>query len=284
MKHRTLVIMCGGLSSRLKNSLSKSKQSVEKKRLGLQYHKSLLPLGNRQHPLLYYSLRNAQQAKVSSVYLITGEATEGFDLFLAKYAQQPVVASLTIECIPQRIPSGRTKPLGTADAIRQALEQKRELMNRSFIVINGDNLYSANALNALYALPEKQQALIGYHREALRYPVERLRQFSLLEFTTQNNLKRIVEKPTAEVVARLEKSQANILVSMNVFKFFGASIYPHVKNCPLDRQRNEKELPQAVQLHIEQKAGSFTVLPFSEHVPDLTSLADLDTLNQFIEC
>lgn len=278
MKHRTLVIMCGGLSSRLKNSLSESRQYAEIKQVGLQYHKSLLPLGKKQHPLLYYSLRNAKQAKVSSVYLITGEATKGFDLFLAKYAPQPVVASLAIECIPQRIPSGRTKPLGTADAILQALEQKREAMNRSFVVINGDNLYSANALNALYALPEKQHALIGYPREALRYPIERLQQFSILEYTDQNILKRIIEKPSTVEVERLNKTQKDILVSMNAFKFYAPSIYPYLKNCPLNPLRKEKELPKAVQNQIDQEPESFLVVPTNDHVPDLTSIEDIEAL------
>lgn len=275
--------MCGGLSSRLKNTLAESAHSPEIKQLGQKYHKSLLPIGKMQHPLLYYCLKNAQKAAVTSVSIVTAEETEGFEMFLDKYAHHPFVSSLAIELIPQRIPLGRTKPLGTADAVLQAIEHKQKNHNQSFVVINGDNLYSANALKALFQLPEKQQALIGYQRNALRYPTKRLQQFSILECDTKNYLKRIVEKPSTAEVERLNKTQKGILVSMNAFKFYGPSIYPYLKNCPIDPLRNEKELPKAVQNQIEQDPKSFIVLPLKEHVPDLTAIDDLTALIESVD-
>ena len=58
---------------------------------------------------------------------------------------------------------------------------------------------------------------------------------------------------------------------MNIFKFFGPTIYPIIKNCPLHPERKEKEIPEAVRNYIKEFPNSFDAIPFFEHIPDLTS-------------
>ena len=49
----------------------------------------------------------------------------------------------------QFLKDGHEKPLGTADAIEQTLNQYPELLQTTFIVCNGDNLYSTGAFKQL---------------------------------------------------------------------------------------------------------------------------------------
>ncbi|MGB2172198.1 MAG: sugar phosphate nucleotidyltransferase [Flavobacteriaceae bacterium] len=279
-KKRNLIIMCGGLSSRLKNSLAESGVSEQIKTLVFQNHKSLLPLGKQKKPMLYYALKNAVKAAVSNVYIITAEQSPGFDRFLSEEAHRLAFSSLNITLVPQLIPKGEAKPLGTADAILQALEQQQNLREDAFIVINGDNLYSTKALKALYRLPQAQQALIGYNRKGLDYPVERLRKFAVVQCDETHALTHIDEKPSSENKTCFPTLQGNVLISMNAFKFYGPAIYPYLKNCPLNPIRKEKELPKAVVNYITDFPKSFFVLPLKEHVPDLTSAQDLEKLNE----
>ena len=67
---------------------------------------------------------------------------------------------------------------------------------------------------------------------------------------------------------------------MNIFKLYGPSIYAFLENCPINPIRKEKELPTAVQRFIDVNKKGFLMLPFSEHVPDLTSAQDIDLLAQ----
>ena len=50
--------------------------------------------------------------------------------------------NINIQFVKQYIPKGREKPLGTSDAVVQALDQFPELKQNIFTVCNGDNLYS----------------------------------------------------------------------------------------------------------------------------------------------
>jgi len=49
----------------------------------------------------------------------------------------------------QAVPGGRTKPLGTADALLCALRVRTDWSGKKFTVCNGDNLYSQGVLKQL---------------------------------------------------------------------------------------------------------------------------------------
>ena len=273
---RFLVIMAGGASSRMKKSLVHQDLNENIRQIAQTHHKSLIPLGEGNPPLLYYHFRRAQQVGVNSIFIITPEEHDGFQTFLKNPKIQEEFKAITAHLIPQIIPNHRSKPLGTADAVLQAIEKEERLKTNAFVVINGDNLYSKEGLLELFSLPEKQQAMIGYNRNGLKFDSERIQKFAVLKTNNKKYLSFIIEKPDAEEVQRSKDTHGRIRVSMNIFKLYGPQIHPYLHACPVHPLRKEKELPTAIQKYTLKNPNSFLVLPRDEHVPDLTSITDLN--------
>ncbi|MAW09000.1 MAG: sugar phosphate nucleotidyltransferase [Flavobacteriaceae bacterium] len=277
-KKRILVILAGGASSRLKKSLNDVDLDQNVSDVAKTSHKTLIPLGNEKKPLLYFILQNALNAGVSEVFLITSPENIAFKDFIESEVFKDSFSNININFAIQYKPNDREKPLGTSDALMQAMDQYDLLKSNSFVIINGDNLYSVNSLISLFELDEKQHALISYDRDALNFPHERLTKFALINVNENNKLINIIEKPPIEEVDNFRDKLSKIRVSMNIFKFFGPTIYPFMKNCPLHPERKEKEIPEAVRNYIKEFPNSFEALPFFEHIPDLTSAKDILTI------
>ena len=275
IKKRILVILAGGASSRLKKSLNDVDLDQNVSDVAKTSHKTLIPLGNEKKPLLYFILQNALNAGVSEVFLITSPENIAFKDFIESEVFKDSFSNININFAIQYKPNDREKPLGTSDALMQAMDQYDLLKSNSFVIINGDNLYSVNSLISLFELDEKQHALISYDRDALNFPHERLTKFALINVNENNKLINIIEKPPIEKVDNFRDKLSKIRVSMNIFKFFGPTIYPFMKNCPLHPERKEKEIPEAVRNYIKEFPNSFDAIPFFEHIPDLTSAKDI---------
>tara|TARA_Y100000768_G_scaffold330800_1_gene269753 strand:- start:715 stop:1584 length:870 start_codon:yes stop_codon:yes gene_type:complete len=274
-KKRILVILAGGASSRLKKSLNDVDLDKNVSDLAKSSHKTLIPLGKDKRPLIYFILQNALNAGVSEVFLITSPENSAFKDFIQSEVFKDSFSDININFAIQYKPEDREKPLGTSDALMQAMDQHEILKSNSFVIINGDNLYSVNSLNSLYEQDEKQHSLISYDRDGLNFPHERLTKFALINVDENNQLINIIEKPPIEEVDNFRDKLDKIRVSMNIFKFFGPTIYPFIKNCPLHPERKEKEIPEAVRNYIKDFPNSFNALPFFEHIPDLTSAKDI---------
>ena len=277
-RKRILVILAGGASSRLKKSLSDINLDKNITDIAKSSHKTLIPLGDDKRPLLYFILQNALSARVRDVFLITSPENSAFKSFVETKIFKDNFSEININFAIQYKPDDSEKPLGTSDALMQAMDQHEILKRKSFVIINGDNLYSVNSLNSLFKLDEEQHALISYDRDALNFPHERLTKFALINVNKNNQLVNIIEKPPIEEVDNFRDKLNKIRVSMNIFKFFGPTIYPFIKNCPLHPERKEKEIPEAVRNYIKQYPNSFNALPFFEHIPDLTSAKDILTI------
>lgn len=277
-KERILIILAGGASSRLKKSLNDVNLDQNIFDIAKRTHKTLIPLGDDKRPLLYFILQNALIAGVRDVFLITSPENSAFKDFIESEVFKSNFSDLNINFAVQYKPDDREKPLGTSDALMQAMDQHEVLKSKSFVIINGDNLYSVKSLNSLFELDQEQHALISYDRDALNFPHERLTKFALINVNENNNLVNIIEKPPIEEVDNFRDKQNKIRVSMNIFKFFGPTIYPFIKNCPLHPERKEKEIPEAVRNYIKDFPNSFYALPFYEHIPDLTSAKDILTI------
>ena len=113
----------------------------------------------------------------------------------------------------------KRKTTWTADAVLQAMVKHQALEQGSFVVLNGDNIYSRAALEALYSLPQKQQALIGYARDGLRFTKERIQKFAVLDYNTQHQLTQLIEKPSAAAVERVQNIHEQLRVSMNILNY-----------------------------------------------------------------
>jgi len=276
--NETLVILAAGLSSRMKKSISSKGISSEAIEQANQISKGLIALGKSKRPLLDYLINNARISGYKSIYLIIGEDSK---LFKTTYSNNPNFSDLSISFATQYIPKGRVKPLGTADALVQAMDQYPQLKKISFSVCNSDNLYSVNALSKLRENPEIN-SFIAYDSKHLKFPEDRLSSFAVTILDNENKLLDIIEKPKKEEIDSFQDKRGVIRVSMNIFSFKGDQLYKYVKLCPIHKERNEKELPIAVLNMIKDFPGSMLGIPMAEHVPDLTSKDDIVEIEKYL--
>ncbi|MEM1340089.1 MAG: sugar phosphate nucleotidyltransferase [Bacteroidota bacterium] len=275
MKNDNLIVLVAGMSSRMRKSIPHTQISKTVAQVAMQQHKSLIPLGKQGKPLLFYLLGNARQAGITTIYLVTSVENDGFKKFISRYAAENELQGLSFRYAVQHIPEGAKKPQGTADALLQCLEQYPQLRGEQFTVCNGDNLYSMQTLFALRDPRISPHALIAYDRSGLTFTDEKITKFALLRITNEGFLSAIVEKPDRRLLDGFRDLDGKLRVSMNIFNFTGSDIYTYLKNCPVHPVRLEKELPAAVRGLIRDQAKGMWCIPFSEHVPDLTSAEDI---------
>jgi len=235
-------------------------------------HKSLIPVGKKGRPFLYYLVEHALRAGYTRLYLICGEEHSAF-LHLIESGGLP--PGMQVRIAVQKLAPGHEKPLGTADALQQCLDQYPELLEATFTVCNGDNLYSVGALSDLRAGRESPHALVAYAASGFEFPPGRIAKFALMDLSPEGYLKGIVEKPLEEDLPKYRDSNGELWVSMNIFSFLGSGIYPYLKNCPIDPVRGEKELPKAVGRLALEDPKAVGCIPRKEHIPDLTDAQDI---------
>ncbi len=270
------MILAAGIGSRMKKPPAESK--IDDPRLVRDADvkpKAMIGVGKDSHPFLDYLLHNAREAGYRDVVLVVSDKDE----YIRPYygSDKPGTGGtrdLSISFAEQTIPEGRTKPLGTADALLQALVLRKDWAGQKFTVCNSDNLYSVHALQLLRETPH-DNALIAYDRTALEFAEERIQKFAVLMNDDAGYLRCIIEKPSDEEVARAKDSSGRIRVSMNIFALSYSQILPVLEGVPLNPDRNEKELPQAVNMLASDYQREVMTYPLSEHVPDLTSKDDI---------
>ena len=147
-----IVILAGGVSSRMKKQASQT-LDVDPSLLrdaGTKA-KAMLGVGGGSRPFLDYLLSHISRAGYKNVVIVVGDrdpsirdhyehngAARQFKGFNFTYAVQP-------------IPAGRTKPLGTADALLHGLKAASQWKGQAVTVVNSDNLYSIEVLRLLLA-------------------------------------------------------------------------------------------------------------------------------------
>ena len=273
---KTIVILAAGMSSRMKKSIdsdiddSKADEANKKS-------KSLITFGDK--PFIYFLLKNIVEAGFENVIMVVGK---DFNDFKKQLDNLNFNNKLKIDYAIQKIPKDRVKPFGTADAVFQTMDQIEILKNSSFCVCNSDNLYSTNSLRTIRE-NAYENAVLAYDRDSLNFPKERVSSFSILMTDDNFNLLNFIEKPTQEQVDQNLDSNGKIRVSMNIFKFNGLQAFDFIKNCPINPIRNEKELPSAIVNMINENDLYMKGIPIAEHVPDLTSKADINIIQKLIE-
>ena len=273
-----LIILAGGASSRMKKP-SLSQLSEDLIYQANSRSKALILLNDR--PMLDYVLYNAQQAGLQNIYIVIGKEGDLFKTYYGEERARNMFNGLSISYVFQHIPEGRIKPLGTADAVCQSLEQYPELQENQFVVCNCDNLYSEKAFNLL-RFHKSPNAFINYDRDALEYSQKRIESFALTKVDRYNYLQEIIEKPSASESEKYNDKDGKFRVSMNVFKFDGIVFYPFLQTCIIHPERNEKELPSALLEMIRAYPTSTVGIPLSEHVPDLTGKDDILIMNEYL--
>lgn len=280
--HTNLVILAGGASSRMKKKTSISNLTKEELAQANERNKGLISLGPDGRPLLDYLLFNSKKAGYNNIFIIISENGGLFREYYGKNQKNNDFNGLNISFAIQRIPKGREKPFGTADALFQAVEQYPELNSDYYTVCNSDNLYS---VEAMYKLRETNSpnAFISYDRDNLDFSSERISRFALVKLDRNNLLLDIIEKPMESIVDTYRDIQGKLRISMNIFKLDGKMVYKYLRDCPIHPERNEKELPTMLLNVLKDYPSSTLGLPFSEHVPDLTSKDDIIKVKEYLK-
>lgn len=280
--HDNLIILAGGMSSRMKKKITYNSLTKEEKDQANERSKSLINIGNDGRPLLDYLLFNSKKAGYKNIYIVINEQGTLFYEMYGKEKSKNDFHGLSISFAIQYIPENRIKPFGTADAVFQTIEHFPELNNQQYSICNSDNLYSEKALRLLRET-KNDNSFISYDRDGLDFPLEKILDFAIMNLDSENYLKNIIEKPTDEVALIYKDIMGKNRVSMNIFKFDGKIMYPYLKNCPINLFRNEKELPTVVLNCIHDYSKAFLGIPLSEHVPDLTSKEDINIIKEYLK-
>lgn len=253
-----VVVLAAGLGTRMRRSDAKGLSQAQKQAADRGV-KAMVPI---DRPFLDYVLSTAADAGFSEVCLVIGPDHDE----LRDYYGQVERKRLQFEFAVQ------SEPLGTANAVVAA----RQFVGDSpFLTINSDNHYPQVALAAMCEL--SGPGLPGFERDALieqsNIPPKRIERFAVIEADTEAKLRAIVEKPSADCIARLGNS---VGVSMNCWRFdqriFEAcdAIEPS--------QRGELEITSAVQHAIDHLGVDFDVVSVRAPVLDLTSREDIDSV------
>lgn len=272
MKDRNIVILAGGISSRMKKpAIHEEELSDNLIKDADEKSKSMISVGGDGRPFLDYLLYNISEAGYKNVLIVIGEKDDSIKEY---YNSNGCFPKLNIQFATQYIPEGREKPFGTADALFQGLTNVNEWNNECFAVVNSDNLYSISALKTLLQSDFKN-AMIDYDSTGFEFEEKRVKAFAITVKNEKGFLLDIVEKPDEEKMDLARDKDGILRVSMNIFKLKYNLIYDYLKNCPVHPVRKEKELPTAIKMMISDHPNSLFCFPVKEHVPDLTNKEDI---------
>ncbi|MDG1831368.1 MAG: sugar phosphate nucleotidyltransferase [Flavobacteriaceae bacterium] len=277
----SIIIMAAGASSRMKASIDSTILTESQIESANSKSKVLIEFGTESKPFISYSISNMIKSGFNNIYIVTSENAHYFrdnfkDLLIIDLKKCNVKFSI------QYLQTNRSKPLGTADAIFQTMEQYPNLKSQSFCVCNGDNLYSIESLKKIKSTKSKN-AFIAYDRDGLKFPKERISSFSIAKLDKENLLIDIIEKPNKLIINKSLDSLGKIRVSMNLFKFHGEDSFSFFKNCPINKKRNEKEIPDVLKQMILKKNKNILGIPVFENVLDLTSKKDIMEIYKYLK-
>jgi len=278
-----IVILAAGISSRMKlpaNTAGMVEPNLL--RQADERAKAMIEVGAEGRPFLDYLLYNCRAAGLTDVVLVIGRSDEVVKSYYGSKERENDFHGLTIAYAYQDIPFGRTKPLGTADALWQALLSRPDWRRNKFLVCNSDNLYSVRALGLLASCSE-EAALIDYDRDGLEFAPNRIVQFGITKKSTEGYVEEIVEKPRFEELEGLKDQDGKLRVSMNIFLLSYDRVLPFLESCPLHPVRKEKELVKALSMMASGSPRALKAIPLFEHVPDLTYKDDIPSVRAYLE-
>ncbi len=286
MRHgdRRIVILAGGISSRMKLPTPSSASQIDPSLLkqAEERTKGMIGVGAGGRPFLDYLLYNIRLAGLDDVVIVIGEHDDVLRRYYGLHDRDNPFHGLRISYAIQKIPSGRRKPLGTVDALLQALLVRTDWQQGDFIVCNSDNLYSVKAIRLLLEC-EAPNSLIDYDRSGLEFDEQRITQFGITRKDGDGYLLEILEKPLLEQLDELRGGDGSLRVSMNIFRLNYDMVLTFLKECPEHPVRHEKELVTAVTNMVKAHPRSLKALPLREHVPDLTYKEDIQRVQEYLD-
>ncbi|MGA0435659.1 MAG: copper homeostasis protein CutC [Flavobacteriales bacterium] len=268
MNCNRIIILAAGRSSRMKRS-AESMQSVLSDE-ALNRPKPMLRVGPNREPMLQFILEQSLRAGFTEATIVIGPEDELTPAFVADWNQKGPGIRMRMRCVIQG------QPLGTGHAVKMALEQDPVSDDKAWILCNGDNLPTREALARLRSAPDGQ-ALLAYDRYALGLDPKKTMAFAVIE-GDDHWVNQIVEKPTESFVKELEK-KGTVRVSMNIFRLNGSKLMPYLNSLQPHPDRGELELPTALQAMMED-GHAIEKLDIAAPVLDLTQLQDVASVQE----
>jgi glucose-1-phosphate adenylyltransferase len=278
-----IAILAAGISSRMK--LPAQSAGLFEPRLLRQADergKAMIEVGAEGRPFLDYALFNCRTAGLTDIVLVIGRGDTVVQSCYGHQEKDNRFHGLSISYAYQDIPFGRSRPLGTADALLQALRSREDWKGQTFIVCNSDNLYSLKALRLLLDCPD-EAALIDYDRGGLEFGPSRIAQFGITRKSNEGFVLEIIEKPSLDEMEKLKDDEGRLRVSMNIFLLSYDRVFPFLESCPMHPIRKEKELVKALSLMVQSHPRAMRAIPLQEHVPDLTYKDDILSVRAYLE-
>lgn len=276
-----LLILAGGMSSRMKKATD-SDTSLDPKLIeqANTLPKCMLGVGKNGRPFMDYVLYNASKAGIKEVVLILNPKDTVTQPHYETLTSNRNNWGLDIQFARQYIPANREKPLGTTDAIEQALAQFPSWQNSRFIACNGDNLYPTKAFKLLLD-DTHPNAMLDWDTE--NYTIERVRNCAIIKKDEEEYLIDLLEKPNDAEWEEIVNTMPRIGISWNIFAFTTTELLPFLEKTPLHPIRNEKEIPVTVRLWANEVSKSIYTIPIEDVLPDLTSKNDIAEIQAILE-
>jgi len=278
------VIIAAGSASRMQNGIERYVSNGEELSAIRRGEKMAARFG--RFPFLDYQLLNLVQSGVEEINIVL-KPEDHFFTERYKTVGRDMFPEAEVSFSFQEVADG------TAHAVLAAADFTGD---ERFLLLNGDNLYSVEAITILMDTPEELSGVVAYDREGFNpWTRRRIESFAVIE-THGGLLSRIVEKaedPERFVVrdflttvgGRKIEVDGKMLVSMNLW-CFGPEILEACRVVPRHVPRKsgkpgEYELPDAVAMLLEQGHG-IRVFYACEDVPDLTRPEDIEIVGQQI--
>ncbi|MFO7767883.1 MAG: nucleotidyltransferase family protein [bacterium] len=263
---RLAVVLAAGRGTRMRETVGKvdlTPRQREAADLGL---KGLVPVAGR--PFLDHVLSAVADAGVGEVCLVTGPGDHPVRMRYEKMHPRRLDFRFAVQ----------EEALGTAHALLQAEEVTGD---HSFLLMNADNWYPPGAVERVGRV--RGSALAGFRRGGLvrhgNMPSGRVRSYALVDADGEGRVRRVVEKPVPEEETSLGPGA---WVSMTLWRF--RPVIYEACRMTAPSERGERELPDAVQIAIEQLGETFLVVPCPDlGVLDLSRREDISSAAGHLE-
>ena len=276
----SIIVMAAGASTRMKNSNFEKKSTNYQQTIDSNESKSLIGFGKESKPFISFLISNISNSGFKNVYIVVPENSEYFEKYFNQRVKKEFKIKINLSF--QLVPKNRSKPLGTADAVYQTMQQFPELKLKPFCICNGDNLYSIASLKKI-RLSKFNYAFIAYDSKGLEFSQKKISSFSVIQLDKENRLVNIIEKPSVKLIPKFVDKNGKIRINMNLIKFSAKSSFDFFRECPLNEKRNEKEISDVILNIIKYKKNYFHGITVFEHVPDLTCKSDILVVAKYLE-
>lgn len=237
--------------------------------------KAMIRIGEQSKPLLEHLLLQLREEGCTQACVVIAQD----DNLTPAHFTQVALPGMALSFVRQSIPDGRSKPLGTAHAVQLAMEANPKWLGLPVTVANGDNLPPRGMFQALF---EREAVLPAFLPQHLGLPQERVLAFAVLQADPEGNLIGITEKPTPEQVQNAHWPDGQPRVSMNYFRLPYAPLLEAVRTVPENPTRNERELPEAISLFL-QNGGEMEALTMAGAFLDLTHPTDIEKAGEAMD-